>query len=132
MYTCQHCKGFEREDLREVVFHEQFCEVATGLSERHERERAEGIAEAIDCCDSCGVPFAEHLGVQGTCEKLSKAEAILGALYDEFCPEDSHGVTGSEFRTCKRCHTGGSLTRQWKHADDCEMKKVEDYLFELN
>lgn len=83
-------------------------------------------------CSACGVAFEEHAGVQPTCQRLQAAEVILQQLWEEFCPSDSYGVHGSDFRTCKRCHTGGSPTRPWKHADDCEIKKIEDYLFGLD
>jgi len=26
----------------------------------------------MECCESCGLPFIEHLGVQGTCAELQK------------------------------------------------------------
>lgn len=29
------------------------------------------------CCDSCGKPFTEHLGLIGTCGKLQLTEKIL-------------------------------------------------------
>lgn len=83
-------------------------------------------------CRSCGIAFDEHMGLQRTCQRLQAAEAILLEIWEEFCPSDSYGVKGSEFRTCKRCHTGGSPTRPWKHSEDCEIKKVEDYLFNTN
>lgn len=56
---------------------------------------------------------------------------VLQRLYDKMCPKDSYGVNGSDFQTCRMCHTGGSPTRPWKHADSCEMKEVEEFLFGL-
>ena len=29
-----------------------------------------------DCCSSCGVPFVDHLGIQGTCEQLRAARVV--------------------------------------------------------
>jgi len=29
-------------------------------------------------CSACGVPFSEHLGLQGTCQKLIELRAIVG------------------------------------------------------
>jgi hypothetical protein len=83
-------------------------------------------------CKACDVPFSGHDGIQDTCKRLHRADEILWQLYDNFCEEDSYGVSGSNFRTCKRCHTGGSPTIPWKHAEDCEIKKIEDYLFGLD
>lgn len=81
-----------------------------------------GEASAVTC-SACNVSFQDHLGVQKTCEKLLQAEGVLRELYEEFCP-----IYSGTSRICKRCHTGGGLSRPWRHAASCEMKRVEEYL----
>lgn len=41
------------------------------------------------CCDSCGKPFTEHLGLIGTCGKLQLTEKVLRlVLLAELCDDN--------------------------------------------
>lgn len=41
------------------------------------------MSESDPCCKSCGVAWTEHLGIMGTCEKLKRAECLLGKIAAE-------------------------------------------------
>ena len=36
-----------------------------------------GDDEPIACCPSCGIPYRDHMGLNGTCERLIKSKLLL-------------------------------------------------------
>jgi hypothetical protein len=37
-----------------------------------------GGDEPIACCPSCGIPYRDHMGLNGTCQQLTKSKLLLG------------------------------------------------------
>jgi hypothetical protein len=88
-----------------------------------------GLAAWDALHEQTGEDFMGHVCME--CGWDTRTHDVLQRLYDKMCPKDSFGVHGSDFQTCRMCHTVGSPTRPWKHADNCEMKEVEELLFGL-
>lgn len=40
------------------------------------------LGQGVGKCKSCDTPWVDHLGVQGICRKLQRAELRAKALYD--------------------------------------------------
>jgi hypothetical protein len=56
----------------------------------------------VDCpssavCKSCGVPFTDHLGLQGTCAMLQEALAALQKVRSFGNGDDEHGISVSYY-----------------------------------
>lgn len=47
-------------------------------------------------CPACKVPYTDHLGLNGTCEKLQAAEAIVKRLDDAILEQNTMAATTTE------------------------------------
>ena len=42
---------------------------------------------SLNCCESCGVAWADHLGIAGTCKALQEALQTVESLRDTLCAD---------------------------------------------
>lgn len=57
-------------------------------------------------CPSCGVKWVEHLGIEGTCNKLQEVRSELSDIYNLICyneDKDLNSVYNRIMEICERC-----------------------------
>ena len=74
LVECYYCQGTGQNKKGYPC---AYCDTERVLKCPHCYEAAPEQETKERCCDSCGKPFSEHLGLIGTCGKLQLTEKIL-------------------------------------------------------
>jgi hypothetical protein len=79
--------GAEDAMAASIIRLEQELEEATAriaLLEEEQKILAKS-KPSLNCCESCGVAWADHLGISGTCKALQEALQTIESLRDTLC-----------------------------------------------